>query len=151
MRKIYASNKKAFHDYNILERYETGIELMGSEVKAIRMSRINLKDSFARIINLEVFAFGIHITHLESAQLIYRPSEKRDRKLLMHKKEIRKLEQRVKTEGLALVPISVYANEKNKIKMELGLGKGKQLHDKRESLKERQADIETKRAIRDYS
>lgn len=150
MGATYSTNKKAFHDYEIIEKFEAGVELIGSEAKAIRCARVNLKDSFVRIINLEAFAFEIHISHLATANPAFKSDEKRPKKLLLHKKEILKLEYRVKTEGLTLIPLSIYANQKNKIKIQIGLAKGKKLHDKRESLKERQANIETKRALKDY-
>jgi len=148
--KTYATNKKAFHDYEIIESLEAGIELVGSEAKAIRCARVNLKDSFVRIINMEAFAFEIHISHMSTANPAFKTDEKRPKKLLLHKKELIKLEYRVKTEGLAIVPISIYANAKNKIKLQIALAKGKKLHDKRESLKEKQANLETKRALKDY-
>ncbi len=150
MGATYSTNKKAFHDYEILEKYEAGIELIGSEAKAIRCARVNLKDSFVRIINLEAFAFEIHISHLQTANPAFKSDEKRPKRLLMHKKELLKLEYRVKTEGLTIVPISIYANAKNKIKLQIGLARGKKLHDKRDALKEKQANIETKRALKDY-
>ncbi len=150
MKKTYANNKKAFHDYHILDKIEAGISLMGSEAKAIRNARVNLKDSFVRIINGEAFVFGMHITHMSTTVAAFKPSETRDRKLLLHKKEILKLSQKVKEDGLTIVPLSVYANDRNKIKLEIALAKGKQQHDKRESLKERDAKIEIARAIKNY-
>lgn len=148
--KQYANNKKAFHDYHILEKLEAGIALVGSEAKAIRGSRVNLKDSFVRIINGEAFVFGMHVTHLSTAVAAYKPSETRDRKLLLHKKQLLKLYQKVKEDGLTIVPISVYANDRNKIKLEIALAKGKQQHDKRESLKEKDAKLEIARALKGY-
>ena len=148
--KQYANNKKAFHDYHILEKLEAGIALIGSEAKAIRGSRVNLKDSFVRIINGEAFVFGMHVTHLSTAVAAYKPSETRDRKLLLHKKQLLKLYQKVKEDGLTIVPISVYANDRNKIKLEIALAKGKQQHDKRESLKEKDAKLEIARALKGY-
>ncbi len=150
MGKTYANNKKAFHDYHILDKLEAGISLVGSEAKAIRCGRVNLKDSFVRIVNGEAFVFGMHISHLSTAVEAYKPSETRDRKLLLHKKELLKLSQKVKEDGLTIVPISIYANNKNKIKLEIALAKGKQLHDKRESLKEKDAKLEIARAIKGY-
>ena len=150
MGATYSTNKKAFHDYEILDKYEAGVELIGSEAKAIRCARVNLKDSFVRIVNFEAFAFEIHISHLQTANPAFKSDEKRPKRLLLHKKEILKLEYRIKTEGLTLIPLSIYANAKNKIKLQIGLAKGKKMHDKRESLKERQAIIETKRALKDY-
>ena len=150
MMKQYASNKKAYHDYHILDKLEAGISLIGSEAKAIRSARVNLKDGFVRIINGEAFVFGMHVSHLSTAVAAYKPSETRDRKLLLHKKQILKLTQRVKEDGLTIVPISVYANDRNKIKIEIALAKGKQQHDKRESMKEKDAKLEIARAMKRY-
>ncbi len=148
--KQYAGNKKAYHDYHILDKLEAGISLIGSEAKAIRSARVNLKDGFVRIINDEAFLFGMHVSHLSTAVAAYKPSETRDRKLLLHKKQILKLTQRVKEDGLTIVPISVYANDRNKIKIEIALAKGKQQHDKRESMKEKDAKLEIARAMKRY-
>ncbi len=148
--KQYAGNKKAYHDYHILDKLEAGISLIGSEAKAIRSARVNLKDGFVRIINDEAFLFGMHVSHLSTAVAAYKPSETRDRKLLLHKKQILKLTQRVKEDGLTIVPISVYANDRNKIKVEIALAKGKQQHDKRESMKEKDAKLEIARAMKRY-
>ncbi len=148
--KQYAGNKKAYHDYHILDKLEAGISLIGSEAKAIRSARVNLKDGFVRIINGEAFLFGMHVSHLSTAVAAYKPSETRDRKLLLHKKQILKLTQRVKEDGLTIVPISVYANDRNKIKVEIALAKGKQQHDKRESMKEKDAKLEIARAMKRY-
>jgi len=148
--KQYAGNKKAYHDYHILDKLEAGISLIGSEAKAIRGARVNLKDGFVRIINGEAFLFGMHVSHLSTAVAAYKPSETRDRKLLLHKKQILKLTQRVKEDGLTIVPISVYANDRNKIKVEIALAKGKQQHDKRESMKEKDAKLEIARAMKRY-
>ncbi len=150
MRKTYATNKKAFFDYEIIEKYEAGISLAGSEAKAIRMGRVNLKDSFIRVINYEAFIFEMHITHLTSAVVAFKPNEKRDRKLLLHKKQILKLRQQTMQLGYTITALSCYANEKNKIKLEIALVKGKQLHDKRDAIKERESKIEAKRALKDY-
>lgn len=148
--KVYANNKKAYHDYHILEKLEAGISLAGSEAKAIRSARVNLKDGFIKIINGEAFLFGVHISHLSTAVAAYKPSETRDRRLLMHKKQLLKFAQKVKEDGLTIVPLMLYANERNKIKLEIALAKGKQQHDKRESLKEKDAKLEIARAIKNY-
>lgn len=148
--KLIANNKKAYHDFEILTTLEVGIVLVGSEVKAIRAGRINLKESFAKVIHGEVFAFGIHISHLDTANPHFKPQEKRDRKLLLHRKEILKLEYRIKTEGVTLVPTKLYFNAKNKVKIELGIAKGKNLHDKRESLKARDAKKEIVQAMKQF-
>jgi len=130
--KIVTKNKKAFHDYEILEKLEAGIELLGSEVKSIRMSRVNLKDSYVRIIKGEVWVFGMHISFIESTNPHYKPDEKRPRKLLLHRKQIDKWYGKSKQEGLAIVPLMLYFNEKNRAKLQIALAKGKKLQ-KRDS------------------
>jgi len=150
MRKVIARNKKAFHDYEILEKYEAGISLKGSEVKAIRQGRVNLKESFVKIIKGEAYLLNAHISHLDTANPHYRPNERRDRKLLLHRKEIDKLLGKITKDGLTLVPLSIYLNHKNIIKVEIALAKGKTLHDKRETLKRKEADKAARAAIKKY-
>lgn len=143
-------NKKAFHDYFILESFEAGIELKGSEVKAIRESRVNLKDSFIRIVKNELFVFNMHITHLSTAHTTYRPDERRDRKLLLHRRQIDKLQSKVNKEGLTIVPLKIYFNSKNMVKMQIALAQGKKLHDKREDLKKKTMQRETQQALKNW-
>ncbi|WP_331774232.1 SsrA-binding protein SmpB [Sulfurospirillum sp. 1612] len=150
MGETIARNKKAYHDYEILEKYEAGIELKGSEVKAIRLGRVNLKDSFVKIIKGEAFLFGMHVSHMSSVNMHFAPDERRDRKLLLHKRELQKLEAKVKKDGLSIVALSIYFNSKNFAKLQIALVKGKALHDKREALKEKDAKRETARAMKDY-
>jgi len=147
---VIAKNKKAFHDYEILERMEAGLELLGSEVKAIRMGRVNLKDSFVKFMKGEAFVFGVHISYMETVNPHFRPDEKRSRKLLLHRKEIDKWFGKVKTEGLTVVPLKLYFNRKNIAKMEIGLARGLKKYDKREELKKKQADMESRRAIKKF-
>ena len=144
-------NKKAYHDYTILETLEAGIELYGSEVKAIRASRINLKESFIRIIKGELFLLGAHISHLETSNIHFLPDTRRQRKLLLHKMQIEKLHKKVQIDGITLVPLKVYFNDKNRIKVQIGLAKGKKLHDKRESLKQKSQERDIQRAIKERS
>jgi len=146
-----ARNKKAFHDYEILERLEAGIVLQGSEVKAIRQSRVNLKDSFVKIIKGEAFLLNAHISHLSTANLNYAPNERAPRKLLLHMKQLRKWDMKVAKDGLTIVPLSIYFNAKNLAKVEIALARGKNEHDKRESLKEKDAQREAKTAIKNYA
>jgi len=146
--KIVTKNKKASYDYEILQKLEAGIELLGSEVKSIRMGRVNLKDSYVRIIKGEVWAFGMHISFLESTNPHYKPDEKRPRKLLLHRKQIDKWHGRLKQEGLAIVPLMLYFNEKNRAKLQIALAKGKKLHDKRETLKRKTAEREAEAAMK---
>jgi SsrA-binding protein len=143
-----ARNKKALHDFEIFESYEAGLELKGSEVKAIRLGRVNLKDSFVKIIKGEVFLIGAHISHMNTANPFFRPDERRDRKLLLHKKQIDKLFGKVMKEGMTIVALSLYLNDKNRIKAQIALAKGKKEHDKRESLKRKEADREAKAAMK---
>jgi len=148
--RVIARNKKAFHDYEILEKFEAGISLKGSEVKAIRQGRVNLKDSFVKIIKGEAYLLNAHISHLNTANPHYRPDERRERKLLLHRKEIDRLLGKISRDGLTLVPLSIYINDKNLIKVQVGLAKGKTLHDKRETLKRKQADREARAAMKKY-
>ncbi len=144
-------NKKVFHDFIILDTFEAGIVLEGSEVKAVREGRVNLKDSFVRIIKNEMFVLNMHITHLSTAHSTYRPDERRDRKLLMHRKDIDKLYIKVMKDGITLVPVKMYFNSKNKLKMQVATAQGKKLHDKREDLKQKTMKRETEQALKNYN
>jgi SsrA-binding protein len=146
-----ARNKKAFHDYEILEKLEAGIVLQGSEVKAIRQGRVNLKDSFVKIIKGEAFLLNAHISHLSTANLNYAPNERAPRKLLLHMKQLRKWDMKVAKDGLTIVSLAIYFNSKNLAKIEIALARGKNEHDKRESLKEKDAQREAKTAIKNYA
>ena len=146
-----ARNKKAFHDYEILEKLEAGIVLQGSEVKAIRQSRVNLKDSFVKIIKGEAFLLNAHISHLSTVNLNYAPNERAPRKLLLHMKQLRKWDAKVAKDGLTIVPLAIYFNAKNLAKVEIALARGKNEHDKRESLKEKDAQREAQTAIKNYA
>ena len=121
--------------------------LKGSEIKSLRANRGNLKDSFVRIIKGELFLLGAHISYLGTTNAHFRPDEKAPRKLLMHRKEIDKLLGAVSTDGYTLVVLSLYLNSKNRLKAKIALAKGKNLHDKRETLKKKQADLDAKRAL----
>lgn len=146
--KIVATNKKAYHDYFIEDTYEAGIQLVGSEVKSIRLGNVNLKDSFALIKNNEVFLYNAHISPYEKGSY-YNPEPKRTRKLLLHKLEIDKLRSKVERKGYTLVVTKLYFKQ-SLVKVELALAKGKELHDKRQTLKEKQLNREAERALRDY-
>ncbi|EAH9379673.1 SsrA-binding protein SmpB [Campylobacter upsaliensis] len=148
--KIIARNKKALFDYHIIERFEAGIVLKGSEVVALRAGRANLKDSFVRIIRGELFLLNAHISLLSTTHSFYRHEERGVRKLLMHRKQIDKLLGKVSVEGYTLVALDLYFNAKNKAKLTLALAKGKTLHDKREVLKKKQADLDAKMAMKNY-
>lgn len=149
-KNLVFKNKKAFHDYEILETFEAGIVLEGSEVKAVREGRVNLKDSHVRIIKNEIFVLNMHITHLSTAHATYRPNERRDRKLLLHRKEIDKLFIKVTKDGITIVPIKLYFNSKNMLKMQIATARGKKLHDKREDLKQKSLKRETEQALKNY-
>jgi SsrA-binding protein len=136
--KIITTNKKAYHDFFILETFEAGIVLKGTEVKSVKQGKINLKDSYAKIKNGEIFLFNAHISHYKHGNL-FNHEPTRTRKLLLRKREIARIAGKVNEKGLTLVPLKVYL-KKGLIKIELGLGKGKKTHDKREEIKRR--DIE---------
>ncbi|MBQ8764028.1 MAG: SsrA-binding protein SmpB [Clostridia bacterium] len=140
--KIAANNKKAYHDYFVLEKLEAGIELFGTEVKSIRQGKINLKDSWCFVKDGEMFVNGMHISPYEQGNIFNR-DPLRTKRLLLHKKEIRRFHAMVKQDGLAIVPLSVYFS-KGRAKVEIGLCKGKKLYDKREvaAKKDAQRDIE---------
>jgi SsrA-binding protein len=150
MGESIARNKKALFDYEILEKFEAGIVLAGSEVKSLRMGRVNLKDAFVKIIKGEAYLFGMHISHMQSANPYFKPDERRDRKLLLHEKEIIKLENKVALDGLSIVALSIYFNAKNYAKVQIALARGKKLHDKRETLKQKDAQREAKSAMKNF-
>ena len=147
-RNLVFKNRKAFHDFTILDTLEAGIMLEGSEVKAIRDGRINLKDSFVRIIKGEVFILNMHISHLSTTHTTYRPDEKKDRKLLLHAKQIAKLYAKVTKDGITLIATKLYFNDKNMIKVEVATAQGKKLHDKREDLKAKTMQRETQQILK---
>ena len=144
--KQAATNRKAFHDYFILDRCEAGIELFGTEVKSIRAGTLNLKDAYCIVKDGELFLRGMHISPYEKGNIFNRDPD-RSRRLLMHKKEIMKLNARVMQEGIALVPLSVYFRD-SRVKVEIGVCKGKKLYDKRESDAKRQADRDIDRQLK---
>ncbi len=141
--KIIAQNKKAYHDYFVEEKYEAGIELFGTEVKSVRLGSVNLKDSFCSVRNGEMFALGIRISPYEKGNIFNR-DPLREKRLLMHKREILKLSSYSAKDGYTLVPLALYFKN-SKVKVELGLCKGKKLYDKREAEAERSAKREMER------
>ena len=145
--KTIAQNKKAFHDYFILESFEAGIELKGTEVKSLRKGAVNLKDSWCSIVKGEIFVNGMHISAYDKGN-IFNVDPLRVRKLLMHKKEISKLYGQVKQEGISLIPISVYFKGSG-VKVQVGLCKGKKLYDKRSVMAERSAKRDIERAFKE--
>ncbi|MBR5547077.1 MAG: SsrA-binding protein SmpB [Clostridia bacterium] len=145
--KIIAQNKKAYHEYFVEETYECGLALKGTEVKSMRQGRVNLKESFCMIRQMEIFAEGMHISPYEQGSFS-NTDPLRPKKLLMHKAEIRKLSGLVARQGYTLIPLKVYLKD-GRMKLELGLCRGKHLHDKRDSAAERDAKREMDRAIRE--
>lgn len=146
--KPIAQNRKVFHDYFIEDKIECGIVLVGTEVKSLRGGKVNLRDSFARIRDGEVFITGMHISPYEMGN-IYNRDPFRERKLLLHKSEIRKLQQATMQDGMSLVPVSLYFRD-GRVKLELGVARGKKLYDKRHTIAERDAKRATERAKKEY-
>jgi SsrA-binding protein len=145
--RVIAENRKAFHDYHIVETFEAGVALQGTEVKSIREGRVNLRDSYARVENGEVFVYNVHISpYSHRGYADHEPT--RRRKLLLHRQEIRKLIGKTVERGMTLVPIKVYFKN-NRIKIAISLAKGKQAHDKREAIKKRETDRETRAAVKE--
>ncbi len=149
MGKVVATNRKARRDYQILETYEVGIELKGNEVKSLRTRGCVLDDSFARIEREELFLYNAHIPEFEKSSF-FKPAPKRIRKLLLHKKEIRKLVGLTTQKGLTLIPLKVYFNERGLAKVEIALARGKHTFDKRKKLREEIIQKETQRALKRF-
>ena len=148
--KMIANNKKAYHDYFILDTYEAGIALAGTEVKSLRMGKCSIKESFIRIEDGEVFIYGMHISPYEKGN-IFNKDPLRVRKLLLHKSEINKLIGKTKEKGMAIVPLKVYFS-KSLVKVEIGLAKGKKLYDKRDDIakKDQKREAEREFKIRNF-
>ena len=145
--KEIAANRKAYHEYFVLEKYEAGIELAGTEVKSIRAGNVNLKDSFCTIKDGEIFARGMHISPYEFGN-IFNKDPVRPRRLLMHKREILKLNSTMMQDGVAIIPLRLYFKD-SRVKMEIGVCKGKKLHDKRDSEAEKQAKRDIDRIMKE--
>lgn len=146
--KTITENRRARHEYHILETYEAGISLSGTEVKSLRAGKANLQDSFARVENGEMMLYNMHISPYEQGNR-FNHEPKRTRRLLMHKQEIMRLLGKVREKGLALVPLKVYFNPRGKVKVELALAQGKKSYDKRQDIANRDAKREMDRAIRE--
>ncbi len=145
--KIVADNRKAFHDYHILETFEAGVALLGTEVKAIREGRVNLRDSFARVEGGEVFLQNVHISpYSHRGYAEHEPL--RRRKLLLHKQEIRKLIGKTTERGMTIVPLRLYFKD-GRVKVAIALAKGKKEYDRRETIKKRETDRETRAAVKE--
>lgn len=145
--KMVAQNRKAFHDYFVEEKYECGVALFGTEVKSIRQGRVNLKESWAQVRKGEVWVEGMHISPYEQGNIFNR-DPLRPKKLLLHRGEIRKLDGLVMRQGFTLVPLELYLKN-GRVKLQLGLCKGKQLHDKRAAIARKDSDREIQRALRE--
>ena len=144
--KVIVENRKARHEYEILEDFEAGIVLTGTEVKSLRQGKANLKESFARVKNGEIWLIGMHISPYKEGNR-YNPDALRPRKLLLHRSEIRKLSAKVAQDGLTLVPLKLYF-KRGLCKCSLGLARGRKLYDKRENLKKREADRQVRQSFR---
>lgn len=145
--KTVAQNRKARHEYFIVDSFETGIVLSGTEIKSVREGHVNLKDGFAKIENGELWLHNVHISPYEKGSY-YNKDPLRPRKLLAHKQEIRKLLAKTREKGFTLIPLKLYLKEGRRAKLELGIAKGKQLHDKRDTAAARDAAREMERAVR---
>ncbi|NPA60644.1 MAG: SsrA-binding protein SmpB [Epsilonproteobacteria bacterium] len=150
MGETIAKNKKAYHDYFIQEKFEAGLVLAGSEVKGIRARRVNLKDSFIRFVQGEAFLFNAHIGRLETTHHYYTHEERGSRKLLLHKQQLLKMKKAVERDGFTIVPLQLYFNARNLVKVQIGIAKGKQLHDKRQDLKQKDMKRDIARAMKEY-
>lgn len=145
-RKIISKNPTARHNYTIIDTIEAGIVLSGTEIKSIRNGKVNLKDTYVNIKNGEAYIYGMHISPYEHGN-IFNKDPLRNRKLLLHKKEIFKLSDLIKQKGLSLIPIALYFSG-NKVKLEIGIGKGKKLYDKREDIAKKDAQMKINRALK---
>ncbi len=145
---VLARNKKAFHDYFIEDKLEAGMELVGTEVKSVKAGKVSIKESFIRIIKNEIFIMNMHITPYEFGNINNLP-ESRVRKLLLNRKEIEKWAAKIKEQGYTIIPLSVYTKQRL-VKMEIGLAKGKRLHDKREALKRKDQERDMKKVQKDF-
>ena len=147
--KNIAVNKKAFHDYEIIEKYDAGIALVGSEVKSIREGRVSFKDSYVEIKSQEAFLVSTHIAPYSNASYNNHEPE-RVRKLLLHKQELKKLDRKIKTRGVTIVPLRMYLTPKGKVKLELALARGKRLYDKKQKIKEKDIQRDMDREMKRY-
>ncbi len=146
-KKLVANNKKARHDYTILETYEAGLVLTGTEIKSLRQGKANLKESYIKVDKGEAYVYGMHISPYDHGN-IFNVDPLRTRKLLLHKREILKLYGQTKEKGLTLVPLSLYINEEGRAKMQIAIAKGKKLYDKRESIAKKDAERRMQRERR---
>ena len=146
-RKLIANNKKARHDYFIEDVYEAGLVLTGTEIKSIRKGKANIKESYAKVGDDAVYIYGMHISPYEQGN-IFNVDPLRVRKLLLHKKEIRKISEKIKRQGMTLIPLTLYINEDGRAKMEIATARGKKLYDKRQDIAKRDASRKMDRAMK---
>jgi len=145
--QLYIKNKKAYFEYHILDKYVAGIKLLGTEIKSIREGKANINDAFCTFIDGQLYVRGLHIAEYSFGSF-YNHEAKRDRVLLLNIKEIKKLQTRGEEKGLTIVPLALFISERGFAKLEIGLAKGKKLHDKRDTIKQRDTDREIKRYIK---
>ena len=150
MGETIAKNKKAYHDFFIEEKFEAGLVLTGSEVKGLRAKRVNLKDSFIKFVKNRPVLFNAHIGRLETTHHFYGHEERGSRNLLLHKKQIEKMLKAVNRDGYTIIPLQLYFNDRNIAKIQIGIAKGKQLHDKRNDLKEKDQKRDVAREMKEY-
>lgn len=146
--KVIANNRKAFRNYEILEKMEAGIELVGSEVKSCRDSRISLDEGFAQAKNGECYLYGVHIAQCSNTNRFDQHEPKRPRRLLLHKREISKIQDKIGQKGLTVVPLKLYFNDKNRLKVEIALAQGKNVRDKRDDIKARDVKRDLNRIVK---
>ncbi len=146
--KLIANNKKAYYEYFIEDKIEAGLVLKGTEVKSIRMGRVNIKESYAQVTNGEVFVHGMHISSYEMGNR-FNVDPIRPRKLLLHKREINRLIGYIQQKGLTIVPLKIYISPKGLVKLQIGVGRGKKNHDKRQSIAKRDSERNIQRALKD--
>jgi len=150
MGETLAKNKKAYFDFFLEEKFEAGLVLAGSEVKGIRAKRVNLKDSFIRLVGDEAFLFNAHIGRLDTTHHYYTHEERGSRKLLLHRQQLNKLKKAVDRDGYTIVPLQLYFNARNLVKIQIAIAKGKQLHDKRNDLKAKDMKRDIARSMKEY-
>ncbi|PTQ95794.1 SsrA-binding protein [Mucilaginibacter yixingensis] len=144
---IYIKNKKAYFEYFISDKYTAGVKLLGTEIKSIREGKANLNDAFCTFINEELYVRNLHISEYSYGSF-YNHEAKRDRVLLLHKKELKKLQNRTEEKGFTIVPLALFISDRGFAKLEIGLAQGKKLHDKRETMKDRESKIEMDRVMK---
>ncbi len=149
MSKVVIRNRKATYDYHLLDRYEAGIVLKGSEVKSIRQGKASLQDAYCYFKGDELYIKNFYIAPYEQSG-VFNHEPRRERKLLLHKRELRKLKQKVQERGLTIIPVRLYFNKRNYAKLEIALAKGKKKYDKREAIKRREAERAIRRKIFNY-